>query len=84
MFKLLVILRLNVDDKDVEGMFLVDKGLNEELNIDEEVVIVFVCGGDWLILDYEMFEDVVLWGSVIMFILEKLLDIDEFDMEGWF
>lgn len=69
-FKLLFILILNDDDdNDIDG-------LNDDLNIEDEVeIVVFVWGGDWLILDYEIFEVIVLCGNVIISILEKLFDI---------
>lgn len=69
-FKLLFILILNDDDdNDIDG-------LNDDLNIeDEDEIVVFVWGGDWLILDYEIFEVIVLCGNVIISILEKLFDI---------
>lgn len=81
-FKVLFILILNDDDNDVVGKFVDICGLKEELNIeDDEDIVVFVCGGDWFIFDYEIFE-VCLCGSVIILVLEKLFDIGW--LEDWF
>lgn len=81
-FKVLFILILNDDDNDVVGKFVDICGLKEELNIeDDEDIVVFVCGGDWFIFDYEMFE-VCLCGSVIILVLEKSFDIGW--LEDWF